>query len=189
MSKSLVVARAAGAAVTFVVMSAGLVICGGAANAAPASHTVDYSCKLPVIGTKVVDAHLAVSAPAKTSAGKTVKIGLAFSASGLPAVAMTDINVKSTLTESGVQKGSVTLTEYLPSGNSGNLDFHLSGRVKLSKAGSVHLTAGSSVTFSVTTTVIGKISIACTATSSKLPVLTTIAVSGASGKATAGKLN
>jgi hypothetical protein len=186
-SKSSVVRRGAGVAAAFIAMSAGLVIGSGSANAAPASsHTVDYSCKIPVIGTKVVGARLSVSAPAKATAGKSVKVGLSFSATGLPSVAVTDVNVKSSLSESGAQKGSVSLTEHLASGNTGTLNFSMAGSVKLAKAGKVELTAGSSASFSLTTTIIGKISVTCTATTKKLPVLATISVSKASHKSTTG---
>lgn len=155
-------------------MGAGLAVGTTAADAATA-HVVKYSCKVPVVGTQAVTAKVTLTAPAKTTAGKTVKLSVQVQPTGLPAVAVTNLTVNSTLTESGAQKGSVKVTEFLPKANSGNLKPSLTGRLTLTKAGTVRLTAGSTVTFSLTSSLIGKATLSCRATSS-LPVLGSISV-------------
>jgi hypothetical protein len=119
-----------------------------------------------------------LTAPAKATAGKTVKLSVQVQPTGLPAVAVTNLTVKTTLTESGAQKGSVTISEFLRRANSGNLKLNLTGHLKLTKAGKLRLTAGSRVTFTLTSSLIGHATVSCKATSS-LPVLGTISVSKA----------
>jgi hypothetical protein len=94
---------------------------------------------------------------------------------GLPAVAVTNLTVKSTLKVSGAQKGKVTVSEFLRRANSGNLKLILTGTLKLTKTGFVHLTAGSTATFALTSGIIGKATLTCTAKSS-LPMIGSIAV-------------
>jgi hypothetical protein len=166
----LTVAAVAGATT----IGAGLAVSATAADAAT-SHVVKYSCKVPVVGTQAVTAKVTLTAPAKTTAGKTVKLSVQVQPTGLPAVAVTNLTVNSTLTETGAQKGTVKLTEFLAKANSGNLKLTLTGRLKLTKAGTVRLTAGSTVTFSLTSSLIGKATLSCRATSS-LPVLGSISV-------------
>jgi hypothetical protein len=174
---------AAAMAATLVAGTA-LVLGGGVANAAAAkSHTVQYTCKIPVLGTKTVSTKLILSVPAKASAGSTVKIGVMLQPSGLPAVTITNVTVKSTLTVSGAQKGSVKLSAHFASGNSGSLKVDLAGKLKLSKAGTVDLTAGSSATFALTNSILGKTTLVCS-TKSKLPLLGKITV-GKAGKSSA----
>jgi uncharacterized protein (DUF58 family) len=180
MSRSSAARLAAGAAATVVAMGTSLALGATVASAATTSHTVIYSCKIPVLGTERVTAKITLSAPAKTTAGKTVKLTVKLTPTGLPSVSVTDLTVKSTLTESGAQKGSVALTEFLKSASTGSLSLNLSGSVKLAKAGTVKLAAGSSATFSLTNSIIGKATLTCKATSS-LPVLGSISV----GKAAA----
>jgi hypothetical protein len=148
-----------------------------AAAPAPAakSHTVAYTCKIPVLGTKSVKTKLTLSAPAKSTAGKTVKISLKLQPSGLPAVTITNVTIKSALTLSGAQKGTVKLSAHFASGNSGNIKVNLTGKLKLAKAGTVDLKAGSSATFSLTNSILGKTTLVCT-TKAKLPVLGKITV-------------
>jgi hypothetical protein len=182
-------ARLAAAAMAFgVVAGSALVLGGNTANAAAASaaksQTVKYSCKIPVLGTKVVATKLTISVPAKASAGSTVKIGLVLQPSGLPAVTITDVTVKSVLTVSGAQKGTVDLSAHFASGNSGSLKVDLAGKLKLTKSGTVHLSAGSSATFALTNSILGKTTLVC-ASSGKLPVLGSITV-GKAGKAITG---
>jgi hypothetical protein len=177
-------ARSAAAALAVgVVAGSALVWGGGVANAAPAasSHTVPYTCKVPVIGTEHVSTKLTLSVAAKASAGSTVKLKVLLQPSGLPAVAITNVTVKSTLTVSGAQKGTVTVSTHFASGNSGSLKVDLAGKLKFTKAGTVHITAGSSASFALTNSIIGKTTITCT-TKSKLPVLGSVTVSKASGK-------
>jgi len=155
----------------------GLALGGAAANAAPAtaSHTVKYTCKIPVLGSKSVSTKLTLSVPAKTSAGSTVKVSVVLAPSGLPAVTVTNVTVKSTLTLSGAQKGTVPVTAHFAKGNSGTLKVALAGKVKLTKAGKVNISAGSSATFSITNSILGKATLVCT-TKAKLPVLGSITV-------------
>jgi uncharacterized cupredoxin-like copper-binding protein len=175
MSRSSSARLAAGAAATIVAVGTSLALGATAASAATASHTVVYTCKIPVLGTEKVTAAISLSAPAKTTAGKTVKLSVKLQPTGLPAVSVTDLTVKSVLTESGAQKGTVSLSEFLKSASTGSLSLNLSGSVKLTKAGTVKLTAGKSATFALTNSIIGKATLTCNATSS-LPVLGTISV-------------
>jgi hypothetical protein len=167
-----------------VVAGTALVLGGSVANAASAaSHTVQYTCKIPVLGTKTVATKLTLSVPAKASKGSTVKIGVVLQPSGLPAVTITNVTVKSTLTVSGAQKGSVNLSAHFASGNSGSLKVDLAGKLKLTKAGTVDLSAGSTATFALTNSILGKATLVCS-TKSKLPVLGKITV-GKAGKSSA----
>jgi hypothetical protein len=161
-----------------VVAATGLALSNTAANAAAKRHPVRYSCKVPVVGTQTVSAKVTLTAPAKATAGKTVKVSVQIQATGLPAVVVTNLTAKSTLTEFGAQKGSVAVTEHLAKANSGSLKLNLTGRLALTKAGTVHLAAGPTATFSLTSNLIGKVTLTCKATSS-LPVLGSIAVSKA----------
>jgi hypothetical protein len=131
---------AAGAIAGVTTLAGGLAVNATAADAAT-SHVVKYSCKVPLVGTQAVAAKVTLTAPAKTTAGKTVKLSVQVQPTGLPAVAVTNLTVNTTLTGSGAQKGSVKLTEFLPKANSGNLKLTLTGRLKLTKAGKVRLTA------------------------------------------------
>jgi hypothetical protein len=166
------------ATVAVVALGAGLAAGTTAANAAVKWHAVKYTCKVPVIGNDTVSAKAALTAPAKATAGKTVGLSVQLVPTGLPAIAVTDLTVKSTLTESRAQKGSVTVSQYLASANSGSLSLDLTGRLKLTHAGTVYLTAGPVATFSLTSSVTGKTTLSCTA-SSALPVLGSISVSKA----------
>jgi hypothetical protein len=178
-------ARFAAATAVGVVAGSALIWGGGVANAAsPASHTVQYTCKIPVIGTEKVSTKLTLSVPAKASAGSTVKIGVVLTPSGLPAVAITNVTVKSTLTVSGAQKGTVTVSAHFASGNSGSLKVDLAGKLKVTKAGTVNISAGSSASFALTNSILGKTTLVCT-TKSKLPVLGSVKVSKASSKSSA----
>lgn len=170
---------AAGVVATMLGLGTSLAAVVPAANAAPAK-IVKYSCQVPIIGKQVAATSFILSAPAKAKAGQTVTIKVQIHPTGLPAVAVTNISVSSTLGVSGAQKGSVKVTGHLASGNSGNLKLTLSGKLKLTKAGKVSLSAGKSATFNVTSSLIGKASITCQAASS-LPVLGSISV----GKSTA----
>jgi hypothetical protein len=174
-------ARLAAATAVGVVAGTALVLGGTAANAAAVSYTVKYICKIPVVGTQDVSTKLTLSVPAKASAGSTVKIGLAFQPTSLPATAITNVTVKSALTLSGAQKGTVTVTDHLASANSGSLKADLAGSLKLAKAGKVSITAGSSATFALTSSILGKTTLLCKS-SGKLPVLGSITVANA-GKA------
>ncbi|HZR48406.1 MAG TPA: hypothetical protein VFB06_02700 [Streptosporangiaceae bacterium] len=192
MSKGSAGRLAAGAAAVVILAGTGVAAGAGAAAAAPAapaskSHTVNYSCKVPILGTKTVPTTLTLSAPAKATAGKTVKLKISFAPSGLPSVTITNVTIKSTLTESGAQKGSVTVKAFLKSANSGTVKATLSGSVKLTKTGKVNITPGKTASFSLTNSILGKATINCTATSKRLPVLGTISVAKA-GKARAARL-
>jgi hypothetical protein len=165
---------AIGAVAGVTTLAGGLVLGATTADAAT-SHAVKFSCSVPVVGTQAVTAKVKLTAPAKTTAGKTVKLSVQVQPTGLPAVAVTNLTVKTALTESGAQKGSVKLSEFLRSANSGNLKLNLTGRLKLTKAGRVRLTAGSTVTFTLTSSLIGRATVRCKATS-KLPALGTISV-------------
>lgn len=167
---------AASAAAAVIVVGAGLTAGSAAADAATVVHTVKYTCKVPVIGSQAVKASVAFSAPAKTTTGKTVKVTVKFQATGLPSVTVTNVTAKSVVTESGAQKGSVTLTQHLKTANTGNLKLTLTGHVKLSKAGTVRFKAGATATFMVTNSLIGKATVTCKSTSS-LPMLGSIHVS------------
>jgi hypothetical protein len=174
MFKGFAVRLSAGAVACAMTLAGGLAFSATAADAAT-SHAVKFSCKIPVVGTQAVTAKVTLTAPAKTTAGKTVKLNVQVQPTGLPAVAVTNLTVNTTLTESGAQKGSVKLTQFLKKANSGSLKLNLAGKLKLAKAGRVVLTAGSTVTFSLTSSIIGKATLSCKATS-KLPVLGTISV-------------
>ena len=178
MFKGSAVRMTAAVAACVMTVGGGLSLTSVAASAATTAkaQTVKYSCKVPVIGNQSVTAKVTLSAPAKATTGKTANLSIQVQPSGLPAVSVTNLTVKSTLTLSGAQKGSVTLSEFLSKANSGNLKLKLSGHLKLAKAGPVRLTAGPSVTFSLTSSLIGKATLTCRATS-KLPVLGTISVS------------
>jgi hypothetical protein len=169
--------RLAASAAAVIVAGAGLAASGATtADAATVSHAVKYTCKVPVIGSQAVKASVALSAPSKATTGHTVKLTVKFQATGLPSVTVTNVTIKSAVTESGAQKGSVTLSEHLKSANSGSLKLTLTGRVKLSKTGTVKFKAGSQATFALTSSLIGKATVTCKATSS-LPVLGSIRVS------------
>jgi hypothetical protein len=77
---------------------------------------------------------------------------------------------------SGAQKGTVAISEFLRSANSGNLKLALVGTLKLTKPGIIHLTAGSSATFSLTSSIIGKATLTCITKGSR-PMIGSIAVS------------
>jgi hypothetical protein len=191
MSKGLAGRLAASAAASIIVAGTGLIVGSGAAFAAPASstHTVSYSCKIPVLGSKAIPTKLTLSAPSSASVGSTVKLKVKFTPSGLPAVTITKVTLKSSLTESGAQKGSVPVKAYLASANSGSLTVSLSGSVKLTKAGRVSFSPASTATFSLTNSILGTTSFTCKTTSAKLPVLGTITVTkGKSSKHEAGRL-
>jgi hypothetical protein len=185
-------ARLAAAAMAIGVFAgSALVLGGGSANAAAApaakTQTVKYTCKIPVLGTKVVATKLTLTVPAKASAGSTIKIGLVLQPSGLPAVTITNVTVKSVLSISGAQKGTVDLSAHFASGNSGSLKVDLVGKLKLAKVGKVSLSAGSTATFSLTNSILGKATLACSS-SGKLPVLGSITVAkAAKGAAVADK--
>jgi hypothetical protein len=167
-----------------VVAGSALVLGGPTANAAVASgktYTVKYTCKIPVLGTKVVATKLSLTVPAKASVGSKVKIGLVLQPSGLPAVTITDVTVKSVLNISGAQKGTVDLSAHFASGNSGSLKVDLAGSLKLTKPGTVDLSAGPSATFALTNSILGKATLVC-ASSGKLPVLGKITVAKAGAK-------
>jgi hypothetical protein len=175
----------AGAAAAMMAMGTSLGLgatAASAATAASSAHIVKFSCKIPVIGTQAVTARVTLTAPAKATVGKTVKLSVQLQPTGLPSVAVTNLTVKSTLKESGAQKGSVAISQFLRRANSGNLKLTLTGQLKLTKAGTVHLTAGSVATFSLTNSLIGKATLSCTAKSA-LPVLGSITVSKAKGHA------
>lgn len=175
---------AAGIAATIVGLGTTFTVVVPAANAAapkPAAKTVKYSCQVPIIGKQVATTSFILSAPAKAKTGQTVSIKVQIHPTGLPAVAVTNITVSTSLGVSGAQKGSVTLTGHLASGNSGNLKMTLAGKLKLTKTGKVNLSAGKTATFKVTSSLIGKASINCGA-SGRLPVLGSISVAKASGK-------
>jgi hypothetical protein len=171
---------AAATLASVVVAGTGLFLGGTAANAATA-QTAKYTCKIPVVGSTPVTAKLTLSTPSKVSPGGTAKIGVLFVPSGLPAVTITNVTIKWTLTESGAAKGSVSLSDHFASGNSGSLKVDLAGALKLPKSGTVKLTAGPTFTISLTNSVIGTATLSCTA-SSTLPVLGSITV-GKAGKA------
>jgi hypothetical protein len=177
--------RLAGSAAAVIILAGSGVAAGaGAAFAAPASssHTVTYSCKIPVLGSKSVATKLTLNAPAKSTVGKTVTVSVSFAPSGLPSFSVTNVSLKSSLTESGAQKGSVNVSAHLAKANSATVKASLSGKVKLTKAGKVSFTAAKTASFSVDSS-FGKFSFSCTATTKKLPVLGTISV----GKAAKAK--
>jgi hypothetical protein len=179
MSKGLAGRLAASAAASIIVAGTGLVVGSGAAFAAPASssHTVTYQCKIPVLGNEKIPTKITLSAPSSASAGSTVKLKVSFKPSGLPAVTITKVTLKSTLTLSGAQTGSVAVKAYLASANSGSLSATLAGSVKLTTAGKVSISPSSTATFALTNSILGTTSFTCKTTSSKLPVLGTISVS------------
>jgi hypothetical protein len=184
MSKGSIARVASGATAAVIAVGTSFGLGATAASAASTVHTVKYSCKIPVVGTQLVSARVSLSAPPKTTTGKTVKVSVQLQPTGLPAVAVTNLTVKATLNESGAQKGSVTISEFLKKANSGNLRLNLSGRLTLTKAGTVHLKPGSVVTFSLTSSLIGKATLTCTAKSS-LPVIGSIVVAKAKHTAVA----
>jgi len=184
MSKGSIARVACGTAAAVVAVGTSLGLGASAANAASTVHTVKYSCKIPVVGTQLVSARVSLSAPMKTTTGKTVRLSIQLQPTGLPAVAVTNLTVKGTLKETGAQKGSVTVSEFLKQANSGALRLNLTGSLRLTKAGMVHFTPGSVVTFSLTSSLIGKATLTCTAKSS-LPVIGSIVVANAKHKAVA----
>jgi hypothetical protein len=176
--------RLAAATMAVGVVAGTALVVGGTANAAAASasaksYTVAYTCKIPVIGTEHVATKLTLSVPSKASAGSTVKLKVLLQPSGLPAVTITNVTVTSTLTVSGAQKGSVTVSTHFASGNSGSLKVDLAGKLKLSKAGKVSISAGSTAKFALTNSILGKTTLVCSS-SGKLPVLGSVTVSKAS---------
>lgn len=185
MSKGSAGRLAASAAAVMILAGTGVAAGAGAAVAAPASssHSVTYTCKIPVLGNQSVPTKLTLSAPAKATAGKTVKLSVSFKPAGLPSVTVTKVTLKSTLTESGAQKGSVAVKAFLKSANAASVKASLSGSVKLKKTGKVSFTPGRSATFTVTNSILGTVTFTCKATSKKLPVLGTISVGKAGKKA------
>jgi hypothetical protein len=171
--------RVAAAMAATVVAGTALVFGGSVANAAPASsaktQTTKYTCAIPVIGKTVVTTKLTLTVPSKLSSGGTAKISVLLAPSGLPAVTITDVTMKWTLTESGALKGTVKLSDSFAKGNSGSLKVDLSGKLKLPKSGTVKLTAGKTFTLSLTNSILGKATITCSS-SSKLPVLGSLTV-------------
>jgi len=176
---------AGSAAAVIIIAGTGVAAGAGAAIAAPASsshsHTVTYSCKIPLLGTEKVPTKLTLSIPAKSTVGKTVKVSVSFAPTGLPSIAVTKVTLKSTLTESGAQKGSVAVQAFLAKANSATVKASLSGKVKLTKTGKVNFTPASTASFSLDSS-FGKFSFTCKATTKKLPVIGTISVAKA-GKA------
>jgi hypothetical protein len=184
MSKGSAGRLAASAAAVVILAGTGVAAGAGAAVAAPASssQTVSYACKIPLIGNKSVATKLMLSAPAKATAGKTVKVSVSFAPSGLPSVTVTKVTIKSTLTESGAQKGSVAVQAFLKSANSATVKASLSGSVKLAKTGRVSFSPGRTATFTVTNSLIGTVTFTCKASAKNLPVLGSVSV-GKAGKA------
>jgi hypothetical protein len=169
-----------------VVAGTALVLGGTVANAASSkasAATAKYTCQIPVIGKTVITTKLTLSAPAKVTPGETIKIGTVLVPSGLPSATITNVTVKWTLTESGAQKGTVSLSDSFASGNASSLKLDLTGKLKLPKSGTVKFTAGKVFTFALTNSVLGKTTLTCDASSS-LPVVGSITV-GKSGAATA----
>jgi hypothetical protein len=177
-------ARLAVATMAVGVVAGTALVVGGTANAAAASasaksYTVAYTCKIPVLGTEHVSTKLTLSVPSKASAGSTIKLGVVLQPSGLPAVTITNVTVTSTLKVSGAQKGSVTVSDHFASGNSGSLKVDLAGKLKLTKAGKVSISAGSTAKFALTNSILGKATLVCSS-SGKLPVLGSVTVGKAS---------
>lgn len=192
MSKGSAGRVAASAAAVMILAGAGVAAGAGAAGAAVAapassSHTVTYGCKIPVLGNEKVATKITLSAPSKATVGKTVKVSVSFAPTGLPSFTITKVTLKSSLTESGAQKGSVAVSAFIKSANSATVKATLSGSTKLTKTGKVNFTPGSKATFTVTNSLVGTISFTCNATTSKLPVLGSISV-GKAGKARAARL-
>lgn len=184
MSKGSASRLAASAAAVMILAGTGVAAGGGAALAAPASssHSVTYTCKIPVLGNQAVPTKLTLSAPAKATVGKTVRVSVTFKPAGLPSVTVTKVTLKSTLTESGAQKGSVAVKAFVKTANAATVKASLSGSVKLTKRGKVNFTPGPSATFTVTNSILGTVTFTCKANTKKLPVLGTITV-GKAGKA------
>jgi hypothetical protein len=174
---------AAAALAATVVAGTGLLAGGTAANAASAA-SAKYTCQIPVLGKTVVTTKLTFSVSGKVKAGGTAKVNVLLVPSGLPAVTITNVTVKASLTESGAQKGTVNLSDHFASGNSGSLKVDLAGSLKLPKSGTVKFTAGKSLVLSLTNSILGKATLSCTA-SSKLPVLGSITVGKSGGKSSA----
>jgi len=172
-------ARLAAAMAATVIAGTALVLGGTTANAASVS-TAKYTCQIPVLGKTAIKTKLTFSVAGKVTPGGTAKIGVVLVPSNLPAVTITDVTVKWSMTESGAQKGTVDLKAYLAKGNSGSLKVDLAGKVKLPKSGTVKLTAGKVLTISLTNSLLGKATLTCKASSS-LPVVGSITV-GKSGK-------
>jgi hypothetical protein len=176
MPKRSAVRLVAGVAATLVALGMGLAAGSTTANAATKTHTVKYTCKVPVVGNDTVSAQATLAVHGKATVGATVGLSLELVPSGLPSIAVTDLTVRSVLTESGAQKGSVALSAYLASANSGSLKADLTGRLRLDRAGTVDLTLGRTATFALTSSFTGKTTLSCTAASS-LPTLGSISVS------------
>ena len=174
MSNKLAARLIAGAAAAVIVAGASLATT--AADAASTMHAVKYTCKVPVVGTETVTGRVTLVTPTKSTVGSKVKLIIQLQPTGLPAFSVTNLTVKSTLVMSGAQKGTVTISEFLRKANSGNLRLTLVGTLRLAKTGMIHLTAGSSATFSLTSRIIGKATLTCTA-KGKLPMIGSIAVS------------
>jgi hypothetical protein len=169
-------ARLAAGAAAVIVAGTSLGLAPTSADAASTVHTVKYICKVPVVGTETVTARVTLVSATKSTVGSKVKLVVRLQPTGLPAIAVTNLTVKSTLKVSGAQKGTVTVSEFLRSANSGNLKLALVGTLKLTKSGMVHLTPGSSARFSLTSSIIGKTTLTCTAKGS-MPMIGSIAVS------------
>jgi hypothetical protein len=169
-------ARLAACAASVIVAGTSLGLAATSADAASTVHTVKYTCKVPVVGTETVTARVTLVSATKSTVGSKVKLVVRLQPTGLPAISVTNLTVKSTLRVSGAQKGTVAISEFLRSANSGNLKLALVGTLKLTKSGMVHLTPGSSATFSLTSSIIGKTTLTCTAKGS-MPMIGSIAVS------------
>lgn len=169
-------ARLAAGAAAVIVAGTSLGFAATSADAASTVHTVKYTCKVPVVGTETVTARVTLVSATKSTVGSKVKLVVRLQPTGLPAIAVTNLTVKSTLRVSGAQKGTVAVSEFLRSANSGNLKLALVGTLKLTKSGMVHLTPGSSATFSLTSSIIGKTTLTCKAKGS-MPMIGSIAVS------------
>ena len=164
----------AGAAAAIVVAGTSLGLAATTADAASTVHAVKYTCKVPVVGTETVTGRISLVSSTKSTVGSKVKLVVQLQPTGLPAVSVTNLTVKTTLNVSA-QKGKVTISEFLRSANSGSLRLNLVGSLKLTKPGVVHLSPGSSATFSLTSSVIGKATLTCTA-KSPLPMIGSIMV-------------
>lgn len=168
-------ARLAAGAASVIVAGSSLGLAATSADAASTVHTVKYTCKVPVVGTETVAARITLVSATKSTVGSKVKLVVRLQPTGLPAISVTNLTVRSTLKVSGAQKGTVTVSEFLRSANSGNLKLALVGTLKLAKSGMVHLTPGSSATFSLTSSIIGKTTLTCAAKGS-MPMIGSIAV-------------
>ena len=178
MSNTPVARLIAGTAAAIIVAGSSLGLAATAADAMSTVHVVKYTCKVPVVGTETVSGRVTLVTPAKSTVGSKVKLVVQLQPTGLPAVSVTNLTVKSTLKVSGAQKGTVTISQFLRSANSGKLKLALAGTLKLTKPGLVHLTVGSSATFSLTSSIIGKATLTCNAKGS-LPMIGSIVVNKA----------